>query len=262
MVEPKSQIAVTLYGLRDFCRTRDELDMTVAKVKSIGYQAVQISGIGPISPEEVRSILEKHDMYCCATHENLNAYENQFDAVVAKMKLWDCPFTALGYPGDDFWRPDGALELAQRLQAIGDMFHKKGITFGYHNHHHEFVRYGGVTFLDEIYQRTDDVLFAELDTHWIQRGGGDSISWIRKMKGRLSVIHLKDFAIKNDDKLPAVPEYAEIGEGNLPWPEILKAGEECGVRWYVVEQDEPRMGRDIFDSIRISFENLRNFGLN
>lgn len=258
---PNSKIAVTLYNVRELCKTKEALDTTLKKIKQIGYEAVQISGIGPIAPEEVNELLEKYGLYCCAAHENLNSYENDFEAVVRKMNIWKCQFTALGHPGNDFWTPAGAKKLAERLEKIGAKFRDRGITFAYHNHHCEFIRFSGKTFLEELYVHTTENLFAELDFHWIQRGGGDPAAWIRKMAGRTSVLHFKDFALKQEGENGYTPEFAEIGEGNLNWKEIIKACEETNIRWYVVEQDSPRGDRDIFDSLQISFDNMKIMGI-
>ena len=55
--------------------------------------------------------------------------------------------------------------------------------------------------------------------------------------------------------IPAEQVMAEVGEGNLNWPAILQACREIGVEWYAVEQDVCR--RDPFESLKISYENLR-----
>ena len=52
---------------------------------------------------------------------------------------------------------------------------------------------------------------------------------------------------------------AEVGEGNLNWPAILNACRESGVAWYAVEQDICQ--RDPFDSLAISYRNLKAWGL-
>ncbi|MGL1890091.1 MAG: sugar phosphate isomerase/epimerase [Spirochaetaceae bacterium] len=261
MKAPNSKIAVTLFNLRDYCKTEKDLDETLGKVKDIGYQAVQVSGIGPIKPEVIKGLLDKHKLYCCATHEGLDSYENNFENIVKKMKTLECDFTALGYPGDGFWSATGNLELASRLEVIGKKFKQEGIIFAYHNHEKEFVKFTDKTFLDEIYDNTSTDLFAELDFHWIQRGGADPVGWIKKMKGRTSVLHFKDFTLKYEDRKSFVPEFAEIGEGNLNWEEIIKACIETDVRWYVVEQDQPRGDRDIFESLKISYNNMKAMGI-
>jgi sugar phosphate isomerase/epimerase len=133
--------------------------------------------------------------------------------------------------------------------------HDAGLTFSYHNHSFEFVRFGKRTGLDLLYEESDPrYLQAELDTYWIQHGGGDPADWVRKMKGRMPVVHLKDMVIVDGE-----PTMAEIGEGNLNWPAILAACAEAGVEWYAIEQDICR--RDPFESLKISYDNLRQMGL-
>ena len=73
------------------------------------------------------------------------------------------------------------------------------------------------------------------------------------MKNRMPVVHLKDMVIAD-----GAQAMAEVGEGNLNWPEILKACAESGVEWYAIEQDV--CPGDPFDSLRISYENLSQMG--
>jgi len=44
------------------------------------------------------------------------------------------------------------------------------------------------------------------------------------------------------------------------WHGILKAAANAGVEWYIVEQDICRC--DLFESLKISLENLREMGVN
>jgi sugar phosphate isomerase/epimerase len=70
----------------------------------------------------------------------------------------------------------------------------------------------------------------------------------------MPAIHLKDYAVASN-----APHFAEVGSGNLDWPRILAACRETGVEWYIVEQDEPvPSGRDIFESVGMSYEFLAN----
>ncbi|MCK5843868.1 MAG: sugar phosphate isomerase/epimerase [Victivallales bacterium] len=253
---PDTKIAVTLYNLRDHCKTAEDLDSTLARVRNIGYEAIQISGIGAIEPEIVAELLEKHRLFCCATHEGLTTLRDDFENVVRKMKLWNCSFTALGHPGNDYWSSDGIVELATILDETAEKFESEGLMLGYHNHHSEFSKCAaGKIYLEEIYDRTK-TLRAEIDVHWVARGGGNPVSWIRRVAGRMPVAHFKDFAIVDNE-----PKFCEIGEGNLDWPEIIKACEETGVRWYSIEQDAPFGDKDIFESIKISFDNLKSMGV-
>ncbi|MEW5813981.1 MAG: sugar phosphate isomerase/epimerase [Spirochaetota bacterium] len=248
-----TKIAAALYNVRDYSRTAIDLDQTLRKISAIGFKTVQISGIGPIPPVELKALLDKHGLYACSTHESLNGYRHHFDEIVEKLERLGCTLTTLGYPGDEYWVPGGAAKLALELNEIGRQFNSCGIRFGYHNHDVEFTRFEGTTFLQALFDRTDpEYVCFEIDTHWVQRGGGNPAAWIRKAKGRIPVLHIKDYAI-----VDRKPQFAEIGEGNLDWEDIFSAGEEAGVRWYVVEQDNPLGERDIFESLKISYDNLK-----
>jgi sugar phosphate isomerase/epimerase len=119
------------------------------------------------------------------------------------------------------------------------------------------VRYGGKTWLAMLYEQAPlEMLKAEIDVYWIQAAGGDPAAWIRKCAGREPTLHLKDMAVGPDRE----QRMAEIGEGNMNWPVILQAAEESGVEWYLVEQDYC-YERDPFESLAISYRNLRAMGL-
>ena len=47
----------------------------------------------------------------------------------------------------------------------------------------------------------------------------------------------------------------------MDWDAIVPACREAGVRWFIVEQDEPFGDRDIFDSVKMSYNNMRGMGL-
>jgi len=150
---------------------------------------------------------------------------------------------------------EGYRRFAQDASEIGRQLHEAGLTFSYHNHSFEFERFGKRTGLDIIFEESDArYLQAEIDTYWVQHGGGDPAAWIRKVKGRMPVVHLKDMVIVDRKQV-----YAEVGEGNLNWSAILEACREAGVEWYAVEQDTCQ--RDPFESLAISFRNLKAMGL-
>ena len=96
----------------------------------------------------------------------------------------------------------------------------------------------------------------EIDTYWVQLGGANPVDWIHKVAGRMKVVHFKDMAVDPDRK----PIMAEVGEGNFNWQAIIDACKETGVEWCAVEQDI--CSRDPFESLAISLNNLKQFGLN
>ena len=261
---PKTQIVAQLYNLRNYCTNESDFDETMAKLRTIGYEAVQMSGV-PIAPAAARKIMDKNGIVCVAAHSNLAALLlDDVNAEIDRCKTLGCDFDALGGPGMDYlFNYEKCLELVDLFLARGEVFKANGIQLGYHNHHNEFYRYpeNKKTMLETFYENTarpgNEVVFAEIDTHWVARGGQDPARWIYKVAGRMPVVHFKDFRITPDG-----PFFAEIGEGNLDWCSIIRACEDTGVRWYSIEQDAETPGRDIFESMKISYNNLKAMGVN
>ncbi len=260
MKAPDSQIAVTLYNLRDYCKTESDLDKTLDKVCAIGYQAVQVSGT-PLAADVVKRQLDSHNLYCCATHIGMDALKGDAQALIDQHLTLECDFTALGAPPPEYrGTVEQVNELIRIFDAMGEKLLAKGIRLGYHNHHFEFERLPGtkMTMLEYFYDNSNpEFVAAEIDTHWVTRGGQNPVNWIHRVGKRMPVIHFKDFAIIDG----GTPVFCEIGEGNLDWPAIIKACREEGIRWYSIEQDALFRDRDIFDSIKISFDNLKALGV-
>jgi len=230
---------------------------TLQKVARIGYTAVQISAFGPVDPREVAKAVQEAGLKVAATHMAWSRFLAETDAVIEEHRIWGCEHAAIGGLPGEYFSLEGLQRFLDELGPVAEKLAAAGIDFSYHNHHHELARYGKKTWLEMLLERADPRhLKVEIDTHWIQRGGGDPAAWIRRYPGRQPLLHLKDMTITPEREV----RFAEVGEGNLNWPAILSAAAESGVRWYLVEQDEC-YGRDPFESLAISFRNLRAMGL-
>ncbi len=256
----KTVLAVQLYTVRNFLKTAEGLAESLAKIRKIGYKAAQLSGLGPIEPKEVARIMKDAGIVCCATHVGIPDFTDKFEETVENHKLWECEFPGIGglFKKEPLTAAD-FVDFARKFDAIGARLRERGMTFLYHNHHHEFAKYDGKLGMDLIMENSSSQnVTMEIDTHWVARGGGDPAAWIAKCaaRGPIPVVHLKDFAVNPTDKSPM---FAEVGEGNLNWPAILKACKKARVRWYCVEQDT--CPRDPFESLEISYRNLTSWGL-
>jgi sugar phosphate isomerase/epimerase len=248
------QIAAQLYTVRDFAKTPTEIAQTLKKIRAIGYEAVQISGLGPISEKELIAILEGEGLTCCATHEDGNMILNETQQVVEHLKKLGCPLTAYAWPaGIKFDTLAEVKSFAARLNAAGKVLHEAGQVLCYHNHHIEFRRLAGKPILEILFAETDpQYLQGEPDTYWIQHGGGDPVEWCERLKNRLPILHMKDYTVTTDNKAT----FAEIGNGNLNWKRIIPAAETAGCKWFCIEQDT--CPGDPFDSLKQSFQYTRD----
>jgi len=248
-----SQVAIQLYTLRDFIQTPADVASTLKRVKAIGYDAVQVSGMGPIAEAELTSILDGEGLTCCATHEPSNVIRENPQAVVDRLLTLDCKLAAYPYPADvDMGNLADINALTADLNAAGKLLAEAGLTLTYHNHGIEFIQIDGLTALDRIYRDTNPAYMqGEPDTYWIHYGGGDNVEWCEKLNGRLPLIHLKDYCFTRENN----PTFCEIGSGTLNFKRIIAAAEASGCGWFIVEQDT--CPGDPFVSIKKSFDYIK-----
>lgn len=248
-----SQVAIQLYTLRDHCKTAADVAATAKKVREIGYTAVQVSGVGPIPEAELVAIFKGEGLTICATHEPGVKILDETDSVIERLHKLGTKLTAYPYPaGIDFNNPEHLDTLIKKLDIAGAKMRAAGLVLGYHNHAHEFYKVNGKTVLDTIFERTNPQnVVAELDTFWVQRGGGNVVDWVSRMKGRQPFIHLKDHMVNPSGE----SHFCEIGAGTLQFDRIIAEAEAGGCEWFIVEQDTTP--GDPFVSIKQSFDYIK-----
>lgn len=250
-----SLIAAQLYTLRDFCKTPSDFAASCARVKKMGYDGVQVSGVGPIDPLEQQKILVGEGLACAATHISRERMQNETAKVIEEHQLWGCRYTAIGgFHPQNGWTRENWETFITEYNAISRQFAGSGITIGYHNHSHEFAPVeDGQRPIDLLINRLDPDVWMELDTHWVARGGGDPAAYIERVAGRIPCVHFKDMTVAAADRSAKM---CEIGDGNLNWPRIVQACRYAGVIWYIVERDAGDM--EPFASLERSLCNMRD----
>lgn len=174
----------------------------------------------------------------------------------------------IGYPHG---APDQAYASAENyrlyvdlLDRIGARCRKAGVTFFYHNHHHEFAKVGGGTFFDIMVKHSNpDHLAIELDVCWLAHAGQNPAAMISRLGKRVPLIHLKDrkpgIATATGPGWPETDIFAEVGSGALDIPGILRAAHKAGVAHVFVEQDSTP--GDPVSSLAKSFAYVQKVGL-
>jgi sugar phosphate isomerase/epimerase len=137
-------------------------------------------------------------------------------------------------PEEDRQTADGVRRFAIELGGFARSFAEQGIRLGYHNHDFEFAPLDGTTVWDVLLAELPPDVEIELDVYWAAIGGRDPVAEITATATRVRLLHMKDRAPGPE------PHDAPVGEGTLPFSEIVEAARAAGVEWFIVEQDEPR----------------------
>lgn len=249
----KRSMALQLYTLRD--PAVKDLPDTLKKVRDMGWEYVQWSGMPNLPADKIRAALDEAGLKAVAAHIDIEPFEKDF---AANVKFWNTvgakDLAPGGMMGDCKNTLNEWLNGAKRLDDLGDKLRAAGIRLSYHNHAFEFEKFPGDDRckLDILMESTKpENLCAELDLAWAYVGGYDPASCIRKYKGRCPVIHAKDVEMTKDGKMK---QFKPLGQGELNWPEIFAAGDEAGTEWYIYEQDSGEGSP--FDYVQASYEFL------
>lgn len=262
----KYQLAAQMYTLRDKCQTPRQCATTLKKVRKIGYRNIQVSGpLGKVDPVDLKKMCDDAGLAVIGNHNSMDDLRNNMGALIEKLHILGCKYTGIGsLPEAERKTLADYKRCAKEMTKHGKALAKEGIALQYHNHAFELMQYGrkqakgGMTALDIIYKNSDPkYLQAEIDTFWIAKGMGDPAEWILKMKGRMDQVHFKDGVATG----PMESDFCPIGEGNLNWPQILKACKAIRVKDYIVEQDGWPFTKNPFKALEISYNNLRKMGL-
>lgn len=269
----KFPVALQLYSVRD--DVAKDLEGTLRKVKAMGYDGVEFAGPFDRPASEVKALCDEIGLVPLSAHIAMEILLDDPDDFLAQYKALGCeqmvlPFLSNEYrPGNDkFW------EVIGNAKTIGESCKKAGLKFAYHNHDFEFTKIDGEYALDILYSQVPaDLMETQLDTCWVNVGGADPVEYIKKYAGRAFTVHLKDFIGQKAAKMYALLGDANneqkqvsdseafclrpVGYGKQDFPAILQACEEAGVKWLIVEQDDPSMGKTPLECAEMSINYLK-----
>jgi len=256
---------------------------TLKACAELGYHCIEISQIA-MTKENVADMKRACDEFgikvaaCSASLEPMmpgmpgEYLVSDFDKIVDDCKTLNTDMLRIGMlPMTCMVSREKAVDFVKRADEMAERLSEHGIDLYYHNHHVEFVKFDGQYLLDIIKDTTKKMGF-ELDIHWIHRGGENPVEFIRRYSGRIRLLHLKDYRI-GQMKMPEgefdpkafmgqfsnLVQFAEVGEGTLPIKACIEAGLAGGSEYFLIEQDDT-YGRDQFESLRISRDNLYALG--
>lgn len=256
-------IGVVPWTVRHQIFTVEQVKNTYKNLQELGFDGVE-SGLGKgvgLSAEEDLALMAEYGLRPCSVYTDIT----DPDKAIAAAKQYGVNVLGINaLPDIMMRRADGFYAYAEKMNKLAEPYRGSGIRLQYHNHSQEFRNFpelSGKTGLQILIENTDPELIAfELDVFWASAAGCDPVQWIERLKGRIPIIHYKDYAIDCTSEITGLGDvprmFAEVGQGNLNWPAITAAAREAGVVWYNIEQDQTK--RPVFESLKLSIDYMRN----
>ena len=261
------RIGLQLYAVRR--ALAESIPNTLQEVSRLGFRHIEAAnhhaatddGIGFGTPAgELRRMLDDLGLRVIGCHVNPLDRPDRMAAILDYQQEigndqigCDIEF----YPPGDL---DYVLRRAEFFNGVGRLCADRGMRFYYHNHYQEFQLVDGRPVYELILANTDpDLVFVEMDTYWVYRGGQDPIEWMRRYPERVILLHQKDFPDSAGEPLnlydgvvdvngtitmetfdrdldPAT--FTEIGTGSLPIQDIIDTASALpNMQYMLLEQD-------------------------
>lgn len=231
-----------MYSVRDL--TKDSLDEALRQVAGLGYSFVEFAGFFGHSAEDVKAMLDKYGLKVSGTHTGWQEVAEHFEETVAFHKtIGNSNIIVPGADLNDQHKLDAFIAMANEFQP---RLAAEGISFGYHNHAHEFrPNADGSMIHDQLVYRTN--LNLEIDTYWAYVGMQHPVELMDRLKDRLKVIHIKDGSADGAGK--------PLGMGTAPVADVYAKAIEMGIPM-VVESET--CNPDGMTEARICIEYLKS----
>jgi sugar phosphate isomerase/epimerase len=258
---PKKDIALQLYSLReDF---KNDFDAAIKKVGEAGYTAVEAADYGSgkfygKTPAEFKAAVEAAGMKVLSSHttKQLSEKELRTKDFTAPLAWWDEAIEAHLAAGMKYivapWMevPKTLADLqtyCDYYNAIGKKCKEKGLSFGYHNHAHEYTKIEDAMMYDYMLEHTNpEWVFFQMDVYWTVMGRQSPVEYFQKYPGRFTLLHIKD--------------HKELGQsGMVGFDAIFKNTGAAGTKSLIVEVEQYNYAPA--ESIKISLDYLLDCSL-
>ncbi len=241
-------VGVQLYSVRELAAK--DLPKVLEAIGKMGYRGVEFAGYygWDKKPQELRKLLDDNGLKCCGTHTALDSIMgNALNATAELHNILGNSYLIV--PSLSAETAEDWVRMAETFNGISAKAKPLGMRVGYHAHAGDFKKLGGLTSWEIFFDATNADIIMQLDTGNCMEGGGDPVAMLKKYPGRSTTVHLKEYG---------GPAGAVIGQGVVPWKEVLEICETTGgTAWYIVEHE---IGQNPMGSIRGCLEGLRKMG--
>lgn len=247
------QIGLQLYTVRD--QMASDPAATLKAIKKAGYS--QVEGGNPIELGTMMPMIQDAGLYIQSSfftpayvtgnwelHGGKPQGSDAYESVIESANKHDLKYLVFGYLSKpERERIDQYKAYAEKLNKIGEACEAAGIHLCYHNHSFEYGPIDGQVPYDVLIEEFDpqNVQF-ELDIFWASLGGYAPEKLMKKMKGKVRLLHLKDklggVADEYDEHEVPIDAYQELGDGVVDIKKVLQLAPEVGVEQCFVEQDQ------------------------
>ena len=230
----KMILGYQLSSLKPLLTTAQEVAKAFETLAKIGYRDLQLQWIAPSVPDQVvAEQLKAKGLRCVAVQDMIPAVRENPERYLKQNLLWGSQYmTVSGIPAE-YMSVEGIKAYSKKLEQMAKPYQEQGITFTFHPITQSFSELEGISAVHRLLEQLPETIQLTLCIHHAEFAGYSSIELMEQYRGRVDMIHLKDYVLDTEGKRVLVP----VGQGVTPWKEILRGAEKNQVKWAMIEQE-------------------------
>jgi sugar phosphate isomerase/epimerase len=250
----KGPVGLQLYSLRE--QFKKDVPATLDEVKTFGIKYAELAGTYDMPPEKFKAELAQRGIEAVSGHFPYEKYRDDAESVAKEAEALGLKYAGCAWiPHEGDFNEKTCREAIEVFNKAGEALAKHNIKFFYHTHGYEFQNHGDETLFDLLMKETKpEFVSYQMDIFWIVHPGKDPVKLLKKYSGRWELMHLKDMRKGTATGMltgssPVTNDVA-LGKGQMDIPEILKAAQKAGVKWYFIEDESPTSEQQIPVSLK------------
>jgi len=270
--QQKATVGIQLYSVRDDM-AKDPLG-SLKKIAAIGYRVVEHAGYENqkfygYSPAEFKKILQDLGLKMYSGHVGFGSYvwdETRKDFTDS----WKRTVEDAAYMGQKFVITpeleekamsdyDALMKVIELWNKSGDLCHKYGMKFGYHDDFNGDIVLRNMKIYDIIMKNTDPSrTMQQFDiANLYNAAGTDPIDIIKRYPGRFESLHVKD--VLKEKNRENSHDSTILGKGVLNIKEVLSLAIKSGA-WLLIVEQESYQNESPMDCVKDDLAALKNWG--
>lgn len=208
----------------------ENFDESLKKVNDLGIKYLELAYVDweYSNISKIKESLDKYDIKVGSSQIKYKIIINNFDEIIKMHKLLNCKYIAVSVLPIKYYlgRKRGFLKFADKLTELAKKLNEHDLELLYHHHNFEFAKFNGKYALDMMMKKTVGVGLV-IDTYWTKKCNVNPSELIKKYKGLVKILHLRDYDMKTD---------AEVGNGIIDFKSVIETFIEVGGEYGAIEQ--------------------------
>jgi len=247
------KVGIQISSVSKYLNNEHNVKESFSKVKEMGYDEIQIQWVSPdVSSEYIKNVLDETKLNCVGTQDYYDEVAPKLDKIIKQNELWGGQYICVSRIPERYHSLDGCISLASEINKLIERTENAGKTLAFHPIYSDYAKYDEKILLEVLLENCSSKLQVCLDAFHVMKAGYDPADWVKKLKGRIPLIHFKDMAISKDGNEILVP----VGQGILNWDNIFSACIETGVEYCFAEQEQWQ--KDPFECLSESYDFITN----